>query len=67
MFEIGKVYKHSGGGIMHIIGGLQTTLHGGCLIAEEVGSANLKPVGQDEEAAVNWVETTMEEWMSHFS
>ena len=67
MFEVGKVYKHPGGCIIRIIGGLQTTMWGGCLIAEEAGSSHLKPIGQDEQAAVNWTETTMEEWMSNFS
>ena len=66
-FEVGKVYKHTSGQIMHIIGGLQTTLYGGSLVAECSGSANLKPVGQDENAAVNWAESTIEEWMKNFS
>ena len=60
-FEVGKHYKHSNGSIIHIIGGLQTTSYGGCLIAEEVGSQDLKPIGQDEIAARNWKEITEEE------
>jgi hypothetical protein len=67
VFEIGKYYKHSGGGVMHIIGAVKTTLYGWCLIAEEHGSASLKPIGRDEDAAQNWSETTEEHWMLGFS
>jgi hypothetical protein len=66
-FEVGKFYEHSSGGMMHIVGGLQTTIYGGCLVAEEFDSANLKPIGQDEGAAINWTETTKEKWMQNFS
>jgi len=65
-FEIGKYYKHSGGGVMHIIGAAQTTLYGWCLVAEEHASANLKPVGCNETATQNWAETTEKHWMSGF-
>jgi len=66
-FEVGKYYSHPGGGMMHVIGGLQTTLYGGCLVAEETRSGNLKPIGQDEDAAQNWEESTEDEWMKNFS
>jgi len=52
---------------MHIIGGLQTTLYGGCLVAEESDSVNLKPIGQDTGSTQNWTETTKEKWMENFS
>lgn len=66
-FEVGKYYKHASGNIMHVIGGLQTTLYGGCLVAEEVDSANLKPIGQDETSVENWLETTKEDFMQYYS
>jgi hypothetical protein len=67
VFEIGKYYRHSGGGIMHIVGGAKTTMYGWCLIAEEQASSNLKPVGSDETSAQNWRETTEADWMTGFS
>lgn len=66
-FEIGKYYRHNGGGVMHIVGACKTTLYGWCLVAEEHGSSDLKPVGSDDSAAVNWEETTSEVWESGFS
>lgn len=66
-FEVGKVYRHASGDLIHIIGGLRTTLHGGCLVAECSDSENLKPISQDEESLVGWSEATMEEWRSCFS
>ncbi len=66
-FEIGKYYKHSGGGpMLHIVCATKTTMWGWALIAEEVGSS-LKAVGSDKSSAVNWTEATEEEWSSHFS
>lgn len=67
IFKVGKYYKHSGGGMMHIITGAKTTLYEWCLIAEHAGEGNFRPVGQDECSAVNWEETTEEEWMKNFS
>ncbi|MCP4624483.1 MAG: hypothetical protein GY850_13290 [bacterium] len=66
-FEVGKFYKHSSGSMMHIIGGLQTTLYGGCLVAEESDSGSLQPIGQDTGSTQNWKETTREKWMQNFS
>ncbi|MCP4089629.1 MAG: hypothetical protein GY746_07530, partial [Gammaproteobacteria bacterium] len=66
-FEVGKYYKHPGGGVMHIVGSAKTTLYGWALIAEEHGSANLKPVGQGTGYADNWTETTEQHWLSGFS
>jgi len=66
VFEIGKYYKHSGGGMMHIVSAGKTTLYGWCLIAEEHGGCNLLPVGSDETAAQNWSETTEADWMTGY-
>lgn len=66
-FEVGKVYRHSSGGLMRIIGGLQTTMYGGCLIAESSNESNLRPVGQDEGATVGWTEVSMDRWKVCFS
>ena len=53
--------------MLSILGEVETTLYGKCLVAEESGSANLYPVGMDETNAVNWKESTKEEWMKNFS
>jgi len=66
-FEVGKHYRHSGGGIIHIVGSAKTTLYGWCLIAEEHGNANLIPIGIGHGFSDNWKETTEEDWLSGFS
>lgn len=68
-FEIGKYYKHTGGGFLHILGRLDTTIWGkNSLIAESSGNDyGLQAVGGDVDSAVNWSETTKEEWRSNFS
>lgn len=66
-FKVGKYYKHGGGGVMHIVGAVKTTLYGWTLVAEEHGSPNLRPVGQDRDNAQNWEETTEEHWLAGFS
>lgn len=66
-FEVGKYYKHTGGRMLHIVGGLQTTRYGGCLVAEQSNSTYLMAIAQDEGAAINWEETTEYEWMKNFS
>ena len=67
--EAGKYYKHSGGGFLHVLGRLDTTMWGkNALIAERSGhSYDLIAVGDDVDSAVNWSETTKEEWSSNFS
>jgi hypothetical protein len=68
VFEIGKYYRHTGGGgVMHIVSGAKTTQYGWCLIAEEHGYPNLLPIGSDEQSAVNWKEIDEADWMSGFS
>jgi hypothetical protein len=66
-FEVGKYYRHNGGGVMHIVGAAKTTLYGWCLIAEEHSSSNLKPIGVGPGFSDNWQETTKEDWLSGFS
>jgi hypothetical protein len=66
-FEIGKYYTHPSGEQMSIVGEVETTLYGKCLIAESSGYADLKPVGKDESSAENWAEISKEEWMKNFS
>lgn len=65
-FEVGKAYRHSGGGEILILGKLNTFVHGDALIAEEA-SGHLVPVGADATHAVNWKEITLEEWNKNFS
>lgn len=67
IFKIGKYYKHTGGEMLHIIGGAKTTMYGWCLIAGSSNSNNLQPVGQCEDNAQNWKESTEEEWLKNFS
>ncbi len=66
-FEVGKYYKHSGGGVMHIIGAVKTTLYDWTLVAEVHGEDHLTAVGQGSDHAVNWEETTEKHWLSGFS
>jgi hypothetical protein len=65
-FKVGRYYKHPGGKVIHIVGAVRTTMYGWTLVAEEGGSSNLLPIGQDTDSAANWTETTEEHWMSGF-
>ncbi len=67
LFEIGKYYKHSSGGMMHIVGEVKTTMYGKCLVAETTEHYDLKPVGRNKSATENWVESNEQEWMTNFS
>lgn len=52
VFEKGKYYRHSAGAEMSIVGEVETTLYGNCLVAENAGKScktDLSPVGRDEE------------------
>ena len=67
-FEIGKYYKHTGGGYLHILCKANTTMWLDTLVAEEAGyGCGLKPVASDPESRINWIETTKEDWMTNFS
>ena len=67
--KIGKYYKHTGGGYLHIIGRLDTTMWGSnALIAESAGhGCDLRAVAGDAGSAINWQETTKKDWMTNFS
>lgn len=67
VFKVGQYYKHTSGQMMHIVGSCITTLYGWCLVAECSDSANLKPVGQDDDNAENWTSSTEKDWMKNFS
>ena len=67
VFEVGKYYSHPTGEHIAILGEVETTLYGTCLIAESSERADLKPVGKDESNAENWSEISKDEWMRNFS
>ncbi len=66
-FQIGKYYEHTCGEMMSIVGEVQTTMYGKALVAECSKSSNLRPVGRDDDAMVNWTEVTKGKWLSNFS
>lgn len=63
IFELGKFYKHNGGGLMHMIALADNPImwFGPTLIAEDPGG-NLTPCGMDETSAFNWYEITEDEF-----
>jgi len=61
-FEEGKVYQHSSGAIMKIVGRANTTGYGECLVGEKPGTSNLYPIGMDEDAAHGWREIDESIW-----
>lgn len=65
-FELGKVYQHTTGIQMKIVGEANTTLYGKCLVGED-NYGKLKPIGADSSNAENWIEITEDEWMKNFS
>jgi hypothetical protein len=63
-FELGKCYKHNGGGAIYICGVADSIMWGTTFIAEERGSQNLTPVSMNsKDSAVNWFEITKEEFI----
>ena len=63
-FELGKCYKHNGGGAMYICGVADSIMWGITFIAEERGNQNLTPVAMNsKDSAVNWFEITKEEFI----
>lgn len=60
-FKLGKCYMHSSGSMLKIVGLVDTTTYGICLVAEEV-NGNLKPVGMDNDASQYWSEVTEDMW-----
>ena len=63
VFENGKYYRHIGTGeLLHIVGAVNTTMYGNCLVGESNRNFNLLPIGTDESNAENWVESTKYCW-----
>jgi len=67
IFEIGKYYEHTTGNQLAILGELETTMFGKCLIAEQSNSNFFTSVGRDTNSADNWHEISREKWMKNFS
>lgn len=59
VFEIGKCYENTTGRRMHICGQLATFFWEKTLIAED-NRGTLLPIGDTEDAAVNWFEIPKE-------
>ena len=66
-FEIGKYYRHSSGKEIAILGEVDTTMYGKVFVAESNRESNLRPVGQSNDHARDWVEISKEEWMKNFN
>ena len=63
-FELGKCYKHNGGGAMYICGVADSIMWGTTFIAEERGNQNLTPVAMNsKDSTVNWFEITKDEFI----
>lgn len=67
IFEIGKYYEHTTGRQLAILGELETTMFGKCLIAEQNDGPNFISVGRDSTSADNYHEISKEKWMKNFS
>ena len=65
-FEIGKVYTHSAGEMVMIVGEVETTLYGKTLVAESICVTHLKAFGDDEDATQNWSEVPLSVWWKHW-
>ncbi len=74
-FEIGHYYRHTTGEEFSIIGRMKTTMWEETVVAETAGGVStsgdcfdsrLLAVGDDEGAAVNFVEISKKEWMKNF-
>lgn len=66
-FEIGKCYEHTCGEMISVVGKVETTLYGECLVAESNYGSDLKPIGTDDYATANWTEITKGRWLTSFS
>jgi len=55
-FEVGKCYRHRGGGTMMIIGRLKTKMYGLTLIGEDGENGDFRAVGSGTDNSVNWYE-----------
>jgi hypothetical protein len=67
-FELGKCYRHNGGGEMHIVGVIDSIMWGIGYVAEEGDGQTLTPVAMNcKDSAANWFEITKEEYMKNYS
>lgn len=62
IFELGKFYKHTTGDKIYICGVVDTYVYGKALVCEDV-YGNLRPVGDDKYATINYHEITKEEFL----
>lgn len=65
-FQIGRCYRHSGGEDIMVVGRVQTTLYGECLVGESNKASDLKPLGMDADAMQNWKEIPRAEFGRNF-
>ena len=66
-FQVGKYYRHSGGGMMHILVATKTKVYGMTMIAE-FNDGSFRPIGDDETSALNWSEVDdVNEWDNLFT
>jgi hypothetical protein len=66
VFVNGKCYKHTTGTQIKVIGEVNSTLYGHCLMAED-SDGRFYPVGKTEDNAFNWSEISEEEWLKNFN
>ena len=59
-FQFGKIYKHTTGSILRIVGFAYTYTYGQCFVGEDE-CGNLSPVGMTEDHSVNFTEITESE------
>jgi hypothetical protein len=65
-FELGKCYRHTTGEEMKIVGEMESTLYGNCLVGEnDLGKFN--SIGKEEWNGENWEEISENDWMKNFS
>lgn len=68
VFEIGKYYEHvRTGELLHILGKVNSTQYGDCLVGESTTNYNLLPIGTEESNAVGYVETTKQCWDKYWN
>ena len=68
VFEIGKYYEHVGTGeLLHILGKINSTQYGNCLVGESTRNYNLLPIGTEESNTVGYVETTKQCWDEYWN
>ena len=58
-FKIGRVYAHTTGAELRIVGAARTYHHGWTLVGEDE-QGNLRPIGSDESHTENYTDVTDE-------